>query len=106
MAKLVRKEVAGKKFIEGKEEKKTQEVVSSPILTEVTGLTGGVLLPQRKIGMSKQVTVNMGNYNSFKVGIWQERYCEDTEEAANKVLAEMSEEIGELIQAEVDEVRP
>lgn len=105
MAKLMKKEKARNVgALESKEEKVTQEVVSTPVLTEVTT----TLIPQeklRKIGVSKSVTVNMGNYESFKVGIWQERYCDDTKEASNKVLAEMSTEIGELLEAEVNEVK-
>ena len=102
---MLKREIPRKRgATESKEEKVTQEVVSSPISNEVAE----IVIPhasQRKISVSRGVTINMGNYEFFRVDIRQERYCEDSKEASNKVLAEMSTEIAELIQAEVDEVK-
>ena len=105
MAKVLKREKARSLgAVEAKEEKITEEIVSTPIATEIFQ----TLLPetkQRKLGISKGVTINMGNYESFKISIWQERYCEDAQEVSNKVLAEMSTEISELLEAEVNEVK-
>lgn len=77
---------------------KTEKVYSEPLVT-------GIIKSQRKIGIQKGIVVNMGNYESFRITIWQERYCDDTKEASNKVLAEISDELDELLEAEVDAVK-
>ena len=76
---------------------KTEKVYNEPVV--------GTVNSSRKIGIQKGCVVNMGNYESFRITIWQERYCDDTKEASNKVLAEISDELDALLEAEVDAVR-
>lgn len=59
----------------------------------------------RKIGIQKGCVINMGNFESFRITIWQERYCNDSKIDSNKVLAEISSELDELLEAEVEAVR-
>lgn len=94
MAKMIVREKA--KNVVGNDEKLSQ------ITSELKPVE---VLHQRKIGLSKGVTINMGNYEAYKIAIWQERYCEDTEEASNKTIAEMMEELDALLEAEVDSVK-
>lgn len=58
---------------------------------------------RRLIGMSKGVTKNAGNYESFRIDCWLSDFLEEDENPIEK-YQELSEVIDEQIQQEVDEI--
>jgi hypothetical protein len=59
---------------------------------------------ERKIGVSKTVTKNTGNYENVKIGYWTERTVPDTERDVKIAAKEMSVLIDDLIKAELDDL--
>lgn len=55
---------------------------------------------QRKIGMSKQVTINMGNYESSKIGVWMEMLVRDDDREINSAYDEISNMLEDQLEAE------
>lgn len=55
-----------------------------------------------KVGISKSVTKNMGNYESAKVEYWIEEECEDCER--DYVTQKLSMAIDDYLQAEIEEL--
>jgi hypothetical protein len=57
-----------------------------------------------RVGISKGCTLNMGNYQSARMDFWMERVVEDSEHAINNAYADMGEELGSLIDEQVNEL--
>lgn len=55
-----------------------------------------------KVGISKSVTKNMGNYESAKIEYWIEKECEESEQ--ERVTQELSLAIDDYLQNEIDEL--
>ena len=55
-----------------------------------------------KVGISKSVTKNMGNYESAKIEYWIEKECEESEQ--ERVTQELSLAIDDYLQGELDEL--
>ena len=55
-----------------------------------------------KVGISKSVTKNMGNYESAKIEYWLEKECEESEQ--ERVTQEISLAIDDYLQGELDEL--
>lgn len=55
-----------------------------------------------KIGLSKGITLNTGNYESARIDYWMERTVPESEK--DSTLAEMSKEIDNVLDAEVQEL--
>ena len=83
----------------------TEEKVDSTLIKTEEVKTESTPTFTRKLGIQKGIVVNMGNYESARVTIWQERYCADDKLSANKVMAEMSQEIEDLLEAEVNALK-
>ena len=59
----------------------------------------------RRVGVSKGLTVNLGDYNSARVAFWMERVVPDTDEDFVSAVVEMSQLIEDAIQEEVEELK-
>ena len=57
-----------------------------------------------RIGLSKNVTRNMGNYESVKIGVWMERVVKDDDRIIKKNYAEISSFLDEWIAGELEEL--
>ena len=55
-----------------------------------------------KVGISKSVTKNMGNYENAKIEYWIEKECEESEQG--RVTQEISLAIDDYLQGELDEL--
>lgn len=63
-------------------------------------------LPEGKstVGLSKGLTVNLGNYESARVNCWISRTVNEDEQTVMDNLVQISEMIDEQLQFEVDEL--
>jgi hypothetical protein len=63
-------------------------------------------LPEGKsiVGLSKGLTINLGNYESARVSCWISRVANDNEKDIMDNLVQISEMLDEQIQFEVDEL--
>lgn len=55
-----------------------------------------------KVGISKSVTKNMGNYESAKIEYWLEKECEESEQ--ERVTQELSVAVDDYLQSELNEL--
>ena len=55
-----------------------------------------------KVGISKSVTKNMGNYESAKIEYWLEKECEESEQ--ERVTQELSIAVDDYLQSELNEL--
>ena len=55
-----------------------------------------------KVGISKSVTKNMGNYESAKIEYWLEKECEESEQ--QRVTQELSVAIDDYLQSELNDL--
>ena len=55
-----------------------------------------------KVGISKSVTKNMGNYESAKVEYWLEKECEESEQ--ERVTQELSVAADDYLQSELNDL--
>lgn len=55
-----------------------------------------------KVGISKSVTKNMGNYESAKVEYWLEKECEESEQ--ERVTQELSVAVDDYLQSELNDL--
>lgn len=55
-------------------------------------------------GLSKGMTINLGNYESARINCWITRTCKDDDKAIMDNLAEISNMLDEQIQFEVEEL--
>ena len=55
-----------------------------------------------KVGISKSVTKNMGNYESAKIEYWLEKECEDSEQ--ERVTQELSVAVDDYLQSELNDL--
>ena len=93
--------------------KKEKAVKGVPDVAEVVkpaeGInTGEVTLtavPQRRIGMSKGMTINMGDYQSARIDVWMERVVPDNDREVEKAYAEISKTLDEHLTDEVNELK-
>lgn len=97
----VEKVVTKKKTVKGVPDvvevvKPTKDVISEGVVT---------LEAQRRIGMSKGMTVNMGDYQSARIDIWMEKLVPDNEREVEKGIAELSKCIDEHLTDEVNELK-
>lgn len=53
-----------------------------------------------KVGISKSVTKNMGNYESAKIEYWLEKECEESEQ--ERVTQELSVAVDDYLQSELN----
>ena len=60
---------------------------------------------ERKIGLSKSITIPTQPYTNIKVGVWIERIVEDKERETTIALQEMSSYIDSWLEAEIDELK-
>lgn len=60
---------------------------------------------ERKIGLSKGMTINLGNYQSAKISVWMERIVEDDNHSSTQNLQDMSQYLDDWLQSEVDEIQ-
>ena len=59
---------------------------------------------ERKIGLAKTFTKNMGNYQSAKIGVWMERVVPDNDHDCTINLQEMSKYLDDWLQSEIEEL--
>lgn len=57
------------------------------------------------VGLSKGLTVNLGNYESARINCWISRTVKDEEKIVMDTLADISQLIDEQIEFEVNELR-
>ena len=55
-----------------------------------------------KVGISKSVTKNMGNYESAKIEYWIEKECEESEQ--ERVTQELSVAVDDYLQSELNDL--
>ena len=55
-----------------------------------------------KVGISKSVTKNMGNYESAKIEYWLEKECDESEQ--ERVTQELSVAVDDYLQSELNEL--
>ena len=55
-----------------------------------------------KVGISKSVTKNMGNYESAKIEYWLKKECEESEQ--ERVTQELSVAVDDYLQSELNEL--
>lgn len=55
---------------------------------------------QRRVGMSKGVTLNLGNYQSARIDAWMEKVVVDDEHSINEAIISISEEIDAVLEME------
>ena len=55
-----------------------------------------------KVGISKRVTKNMGNYESAKIEYWLEKECEESEQ--ERVTQELSVAVDDYLQSELNDL--
>ena len=55
-----------------------------------------------KVGISKSVTKNMGNYESAKIEYWLEKECEESEQ--ERVTQELSVVVDDYLQSELNDL--
>lgn len=55
-----------------------------------------------KVGISKSVTKNMGNYESAKIEYWLEKECEESEQ--ERVTQELSVAVDDYLQSELNDL--
>ena len=55
-----------------------------------------------KVGISKSVTKNMGNYESAKIEYWLEKECEENEQ--ERVTQELSVAVDDYLQSELNDL--
>ena len=55
-----------------------------------------------KVGISKSVTKNMGNYESAKIEYWLEKECEESEQ--ERVTQELSVTVDDYLQSELNDL--
>lgn len=55
---------------------------------------------ERRVGMSKGVTLNMGNYQSARYDVWMERVIPDTDRDYAKAVIEMEAVLDEAVKEE------
>lgn len=79
-----------------KEKGAVQENENNPINTIQEG--------KAIVGLSKGVTVNLGNYESARINCWISRVSNDEETAIMDNLVQISDMLDEQIQYEVDEI--
>ena len=55
-----------------------------------------------KVGISKSVTKNIGNYESAKIEYWLEKECEESEQ--ERVTQELSVTVDDYLQSELNDL--
>ena len=88
-----------------KKPNKTAEVLVKGVADHVTkqGERNNTLaVGECRVGCSKGVTLNMGNYQSARIDFWMERVVEDNEHEKIKAYSEMVDCLDDLITQEVD----
>lgn len=55
-----------------------------------------------KVGISKSVTKNMGNYESAKIEYWLEKECDESEQ--ERVTQELSVAVDDYLQSELNDL--
>ena len=60
---------------------------------------------EQKIGLSKGVTVNTGNYESARINVWVERIIPEGEKERTKNLQELSEYLDDWLIVESKELK-
>ena len=55
-----------------------------------------------KVGISKSVTKNMGNYENAKIEYWLEKECEESEQ--ERVTQELSVAVDDYLQSELNDL--
>ena len=61
--------------------------------------------PKRRVGLSKGMTINMGDYQSARVDLWMERVVPDNDRDVEKAIMEMSESIDGYLAEEIEDLR-
>ena len=84
---------------------KKAPVKASDELVESSALPAELKPGTRRVGVSKGLTINMGDYNSARIAFWMERVVEDTDKAAQAAIVEMSQMVEEALQEEAEELR-
>lgn len=60
---------------------------------------------QTTVGLSKGLTINLGNYESARINCWISRTVKDDEKVVMDTLADISQLIDEQIEFEVNEIK-
>lgn len=75
-------------------------------LEEENNTSQGMLQPNRMIvGLSKGITLNLGNYESAKISCWMSKNVPEEEKDIMNALNDISEMIDEQIQFEAEELK-
>jgi hypothetical protein len=69
------------------------------------GEVGGLTKNDCRIGLSKGMTVNLGNYESAKISVWMERVVENDPHIIDDNMENISNYLDDVLQAEVDELK-
>lgn len=72
--------------------------------SETTGTTIATE-PTRRVGMSKAMTVNMGNFESAKIGVWIERVIPDNDRDEASTMTDISGRLDEYLKVEVSDLQ-
>jgi hypothetical protein len=65
------------------------------------GRVNTIVNGERRIGLSKGATINMGNYESARVDVWMERVVPDNDHDMKVALEEMSNVLNSELEEEV-----
>lgn len=90
--------------IDNKQPKGERETIVKDESVSV-GMTLATIEPTRRVGMSKAMTVNMGNYESAKIGVWIERVVPDNDREEATAMTEISGRLDEYLKVEVSELQ-
>ena len=96
-----------------------EESVKTPQLEEVTrtGTTEPdvsakqgckattIVAGQRRVGMSKGITVNLGDYQSARLDCWMEAVVEDDKRIIDTTIGQLSAEIEAYLESEVRKLK-
>lgn len=84
---------------------KKAPVKTADELVESSALPAELKPGTRRVGVSKGLTVNLGDYNSARMAFWMERVVNDTDADANRAFVEMSKMIEDSLEEEARELR-
>lgn len=95
-------EVANEKVVIASEVKKEDKVIVgvSDQVTKQGNRNNTLVSGERRVGMAKGVTLNMGNYQSARYDVWIERVIPDNDRDYAKAIIEMEKILDEAVKEE------
>lgn len=74
-------------------------------IAESSALPAELKVGTRRIGVSKGLTINLGNYESARISYWMERVIPDSDSECTKAIIEMSELVENALEEEARELK-